>query len=142
VVDLFTLKCRRLGLLALQLVLGIGAFIGGMSVVLVLGSQGLMWLKFGVWQPYPLWEMLIGWGVPPIQTQWLGLQKIIMWALEAPAMMWVALVSFVAFVLCGMVGETVTYLDRTISHEKEMLRVQKKMAKYDETVEEKHGWKR
>src|SRR5207245_1048198 len=95
---------------------GLAAAGGALSIVAVLMRQCGFWLKMGVWTPYPTWEMLMDWGVTrPPHTDWIGLQKIVLWALEMPAMLWVGVGCFVLLRCCVSAEVRIRELEAEIS---------------------------
>jgi hypothetical protein len=57
-------------------------------------KQVMNWLKTGAWSPRPLYAAL---DINPLlePTSWAGLNQIILWLLDTPAALWIALAGMV-----------------------------------------------
>jgi hypothetical protein len=93
---LLMLKCARLLCRGVATVFLMGAMLGVFGAFLRVCVQILGWLKTGIWKPYPLWGMLRDMGIRLPRTDWVGIQKMIDWLMDTPAMIWVVVMCAIA----------------------------------------------
>jgi hypothetical protein len=96
------LHSRRLLLQGVSAVFGKGALVGTIAVCIFLGRQAAAWWETGDWPSYPLWQMLWDVGLSAPASQRVGIQEMINWALESPAIASLAGLCILAFVISAI----------------------------------------
>lgn len=81
------------------------------SPLVILGWQSLHWLRFGVWEPWPVWRAIqhVGWRFP--ETEWAGVQRILWWLLDLPLALAIPLMGVALLWLAGTIGQVTGRLD-------------------------------
>ena len=82
-----------------------------LSPLVILGWQSLNWLRFGVWEPWPVWRAIqhFGWRFP--ETEWAGVQRILWWLLDLPLALAIPLTGVALLWLAGTIGQATGRFD-------------------------------
>ena len=55
-----------------------------MAAVITLAYQSLTWLRYGAWEDHSTWEIIRYFGIQYHPTEYVGLNRIIVWLLDMP----------------------------------------------------------
>jgi hypothetical protein len=115
---LLRLHCKRLVFQGISTVFGTSALLGAIGVGIFVCRQAVAWFETGEWPPYPVWQMLWDVGISAPASQWVGIQAMINWALESPAVASLVVLCIIVFILSTIAAYFVDEAEFQISAKK------------------------